>query len=271
MPSLSPARPVPPPLPGLLLLLFLFPLAAPGAERNELRTYVTSIHRLYESLEYERALAQVSSARRFARTVDDDVTLSLYEGIILADLRGLDESTAAFKSALLLRPDAKLPLLVSPKVSQHFERVRRDVRQELATAEAKREPERPPAPVTAPPVQAPTSGEDAPRSSLRSRALLPAIAGGVLVVAGGVSYGVARSELGKLRKAPEGFTSLDDARRSADRGKTWQTVGFCLAGAGVVGLGVAAGMYALGAPDEAALSLGVTTDGTSAFVTGRWP
>ncbi|NMO17774.1 hypothetical protein HPC49_08040 [Pyxidicoccus fallax] len=256
-----------------LLLLVLLPLAAPAAApAEEMRTYVTSIRRLYESLEYERALAQVSSARRVARGMEDDVILSLYEGILLANMQKPEESAAAFKSALLLKPDAKLPLMVSPKVARNFESVRSEVKRELAAVQAERETAaRSEVAVPRPaPVDAPAPSGVSTKRDLRSRALIPAVAGGVLLVSGAVTYGLARAERSRLREGPGEFGSFDEAKRSASRGRTLQTVGFGLAGAGVVGLGVAAGLFVLGAPGDA-VSLGVSTDGTSAFVSGRWP
>ncbi|MFP2934620.1 hypothetical protein ACLESO_57830, partial [Pyxidicoccus sp. 3LG] len=110
------------------------------------------------------------------------------------------------------------------------------------------------------------------RSGLRSRAWLPATVGGVLLVGGGVSYALSRSERSKLRNGDASLATYEDAERSASRGRTLQTVGVGLVGAGVVGLGISAGMYLLGRPAEPGkVGLGVSTDGTSAFVFGRWP
>ena len=104
----------------------------------------------------------------------------------------------------------------------------------------------------------------------RSGALLPAIIGGTLAAAGGVSWALSRRELSKLRNADPSLADLESVDRSVSRGRTLQTVGVGLMSAGVLGLGVAAGMYLLGAPTEqGSVSLG--TDGSSAFVSGRWP
>jgi chemotaxis protein histidine kinase CheA len=106
--------------------------SAPAEERSpEFQRYLLAASHLYENLEYERALEQLASARRFAHGVEDDVIIALYEGLILADL-GKQEFLAAFKAALFLQPDAKLPVKVSPKVEQDFEAVRAEVRKELA-------------------------------------------------------------------------------------------------------------------------------------------
>ncbi|MCY1015042.1 hypothetical protein [Pyxidicoccus sp. MSG2] len=108
----------------------------------EVQRYLLSASRLYEDLEYERALDQLASAKRFAHRVEDDVTIALYEGIILADLGKKEASTAAFKAALFLNPEATLPVTVSPKVERDFEAARADVRKELAPIIARQEAEK---------------------------------------------------------------------------------------------------------------------------------
>lgn len=286
----------------MAVLLGCLVLAPPGVWAQEkaggkVRNYVVSARRLYEDLEYERALEQLSRAKRFSRTEADDVLLSLYEGLILADLGKKDEANAAFKAALFLQPDAKLPLKVSPKVQQQFEAAREQVRRELAKQEpppvAQVKPaEPPPAPVPVKPAQdapvaavqpKPVELKPAPQAaaapvevsgerSLRSRAWVPAAAGGVLLVAGAGLFVMAKSEQSKLRSDDASLATEADVDGAVSRGRTFQTVGLGLAGAGVVGLGVAAGMYLLGAsPEPEKVGLGVGTDGTSAFVYGRWP
>ncbi|MFE8602916.1 hypothetical protein [Archangium violaceum] len=273
-----------------MAVLFLLPWGARAQVSPEVRTYLTSVSSLYESLEYERALEQISSARRLTRGAEDDVALSLYEGLILADMGQNDAASAAFKAALFLNPEAKLPVRVSPKVARQFKGLRKQVKQALAAGRTEdqpepRRPETPPPPlevkpppetlaqVTPPPAgqaqHAPTVNTSGPRG-LRSHALIPAVAGSVLLAVGGVSYGLARNEQARLRNGDPGITSQEEARRSMSRGQTFQNVGAGLIGAGVVGLGLAAGFYVFGAP-EAPMALSVGTDGTSAFVSGRWP
>src|SRR6185312_8408736 len=112
----------------LVALLLLIPSSVHAQGDPKLKGYLLSVNRLYEALEYEKALEQIARAKRFAGTVEDDVILSLYEGIILADMNRLEDSTAAFKAALFLNPEAILPLEVSPKVGKRFEAVRQEVR-----------------------------------------------------------------------------------------------------------------------------------------------
>jgi tetratricopeptide (TPR) repeat protein len=265
----------------LLIVLLLVPLAVQAQDSQEVEDYLVSVSRLYEDLEYERALEQIDRAKRMTRGVEADVALVLYEGIILADMGKMEEATAAFKAALFLRPDSTLPVQVSPKVAQHFESVRVEVKRDLAPIRARREAQRrqdearrpqegkPVAPLATEVPAAARETEVSARGPSRSRALIPAIAGGALVVAGGVFYGLAKSEQSKLRGDDAGLGTRADAQASASRGKTYQTVGLGLVGAGVVGLGVATGLYLMGAPSES-VALGVSTDGTSAFVYGSW-
>ncbi|WP_257457711.1 hypothetical protein [Archangium lipolyticum] len=96
--------------------------------------YLTAAVRLYESLEYERAMEQLQRAKGLARNMEQDVAIALHEGIILADLGKREQSQTAFKTGLLLNPEAKLPLTVSPKVERDFEEMRARVYKELGRA-----------------------------------------------------------------------------------------------------------------------------------------
>ncbi len=273
--------------------LVLAPSGGRAEAQGPFQTHVTAARQLYDALEYERALAELSRARGHALGEADDVLLSLYEGVILADLGRTESSNAAFRVALLLQPVAELPLKVSPKVEQRFEAVRRQVLRELAEQEVPVAPAPPPAPppvATAPPepvmptdpqatpaplpLPAPAPVTAAPEVStsatLRSRAWIPATVGGVLLVGGGVSSLQARSERSRLRRDDVSLATSQDVDRSVSRGKTFQAVGLVLAGAGVAGLGLSAGMFLLGGPPEK-LGVQLGTDGTSAFVSGRWP
>jgi hypothetical protein len=223
------------------------------------RPYLVSVSNLYEELEFERALEQLVTARRLSGGIEDDVALSLWEGIILAELNWKEEAAAAFKAALFLQPDAQLPVRASPQLTEQFESLRQEVKRSQArhggaTAQV-----------------ADTPGAEARTGrTLRSRALLPAIIGGTLAAAGGVSWALSRGELSKLRNADASLGSLESVDRSVSRGRTLQTAGVGLMGAGVLGLGVAAGMYLLGAPTEQG-SVSVGTDGSSVLVSGKWP
>lgn len=127
----------------LVVCLCLWTPSVASAQADAVERYLTAASRLYENLEYERALEQLKRARSISgRTVEDDVSIALYEGIILADLGKKEDSIAAFKEGLYLKPDAKLPVRVSPKVVSDFEGVRTEVKKELAPILARQEAEK---------------------------------------------------------------------------------------------------------------------------------
>ncbi|WP_158621590.1 hypothetical protein, partial [Corallococcus aberystwythensis] len=215
----------------------LIPLEARALEQGRLQTAVRSALRLYNDLEYERAMEQLSLARRYSTGAADDVLLSLYEGVILADLGKAEASSSAFKTALLLQPGVTLPVEVSPKVARRFEEVRRQVRRELAEQEARAsvvvdaqaapvaQPSPPPvesASQAAPdlqPVPLSPSAEVSGSNGLQGHAWLPATIGGVLLVGGGVAVLQARSERTGLRSNDPGIATLQDVDRSVARGQ----------------------------------------------------
>jgi len=118
----------------------LAPVAA-HAESADAQKYLIAASRLYENLEYERALDQLKKARGVSGGVDDDVAIALYEGIILADMGKKDEAVAAFKEGLYLKPEANLPVKVAPKIAQVFTATKNEVLKELQPILAKKKAE----------------------------------------------------------------------------------------------------------------------------------
>ena len=119
---------------GALLLVLaglVLPFAARAANEGEIHNYLRSINRLHESLDYELALNQIQLGRKLPRGTAEEVTLSLYEGIIHCEMGKQKPGASSFRAALLLRPDAKLPVQVAPKVEALFESVRKQVKQEV--------------------------------------------------------------------------------------------------------------------------------------------
>ncbi len=88
---------------------------------GEFQRHVAEAVRLYDDLEYELALEQLERARGSLKVPGDRVTLALHKGIISADMGRWQVARDEFRAALLLDPDARLPLRVSPKVSREFE------------------------------------------------------------------------------------------------------------------------------------------------------
>src|SRR6478609_1426313 len=96
-----------------IVFALMFSISASAeCKKNELNRYVAAALRLYEALEYERALDQVIKAKDASCGVDDDALLGMYEGAIRSDLGEADKAKAAFKEALLLKSDIELPLKV---------------------------------------------------------------------------------------------------------------------------------------------------------------
>ncbi|EPX58143.1 hypothetical protein D187_004180 [Cystobacter fuscus DSM 2262] len=250
----------------VLLLIWVLPIPTLAA-RGSIRNHLLLIQQLLVSTDYERALDEVQVARQEPHGTDEDVTLSLYEGILLYELRRKDEAKAAFRGAFLLDPQAPLPVPVSPKIQADVDTFRQQ-----AEAELKAMPHPPTQPEdVSPPKNPSVASTPSPPSRLRRYALIPALAGGAVAVAGGISWGIARGEYNRLRHDDPRIVNTAQVEQIGSRGRAWQTVGFSLLGVGAASLVTAAGMYLLGAPDPSAPTIGVSTNGTSAVLYGRWP
>jgi tetratricopeptide (TPR) repeat protein len=127
--------------PRIAVVALLVAGVAHAQDLSEVQKYLLSASRLYQGLEYERALEQLKRAKSVAAGVSDDAVIDRYEGIVLFDLGKRDEALAAFKEALYLEPDATLPIKVSPKITEAFEATRVKVKKELEPILAKRKAE----------------------------------------------------------------------------------------------------------------------------------
>lgn len=134
----------------------------PAWGASDYERYLRAAERLYESLEYERALQQLARARKLASSVQQDVEVSLYEGMLYAELGRWAQARASFKAALLLEPEAKLPLTVSPKVQKELEAQREQVRKELADYKPSGPLSATPPPQSQPAAEPPRPGVDTP-------------------------------------------------------------------------------------------------------------
>jgi hypothetical protein len=145
--------------------------SAASAASDEVARYIRAARGFYEALEYEHALEQLARAKTLPRTLDEDVVIALYEGVIEGDLSHPEEAVNAFRAGLYLKPDAALPVPVSPKVEAVFEQTRTEVKVQIARGEP------PPAPRAAPTGPPPPSIAKAaepapPRESTYRAALL---------------------------------------------------------------------------------------------------
>jgi tetratricopeptide (TPR) repeat protein len=237
----------------VLVLTLTLPLlghAQPVRKGNEFQTYLNAAARLYENLEYEEALEKLERAKKYVRDVEDDVTLSFYEGIILADMGRREQSHAAFRAGLLLRPEAKLPVKVSPKVEREFETLRTDVRRELealrATQEAQKPPvaqkdPAPPLPATPTPANSGTSPPPAltpsvtaetpaPRSKVLPYSLM---SGGAVLAGAGVALGLSALSFNDRKRE----LTANEAILERDKASTQLTLGTVLVGGGLAAIG----------------------------------
>ncbi len=249
---------------------------AHAASPEGIQRQLSAVARLYEDLEYEDALETIQSARAMPHSQKEEVALLLYEGILLLETGRAAEGRTAFVSALVLDGDARLPVKVAPKIQSVFDEARAQAAPVERPVQERDVPLReapPPAPrvqVAPPPPLAPELGKAEGPVTLRSYSLIPALAGGGLLVASGVCWSFSRQELGRLRGGPDGYGTQEEAREGAARGRAWQMAGVGLLGAGLVGLGAATAMYVWGGP-QPAVALGVGNNGVSAFVSGEWP
>ena len=265
----------------VLGLAVLLPLAShaqkDSAKDSAVVDLVNTARKLYEDLDYERALEVLARARQLKHGQEADVSLWLYQGMILFDIGKHEESARSFRQALEQRPQVKLPIaMVSPKLGQFFESLRKEFAQPQVDARAPT-----PRTATAPPLEPPRplqgwrepglqERQDSGRGRFTPQVLISAAAGSSLLATGGLFFGLSKGERARLRADDARLGTLEDVRRSTSRGQTYQTLGLGLMGAGLVGLGVATGLHVLRDP-EAPMSLTVSTDGTSAYVQGRWP
>lgn len=138
---------------GVVASVLLIPGTGHAADEDKGRDPVLEISRLYEELEYEQAFALVQRARRVAQDVEENVALSLYEGILLCELGNVISGQTAFHKALWMKPEAVLPKRVAPKVEKYFEATRLAVEHERALLSASSGPAR---------VENPSAGKGSP-------------------------------------------------------------------------------------------------------------
>jgi tetratricopeptide (TPR) repeat protein len=204
---------------GRALLVLLLCGAARGAEpidakAKQLSQYLEAISGLYESLEYERALAIVIRARDASQSTADDSLLLLWEGILQRELNQEQESEDAFRAALLLDRNAHLPTRVGPKVQATFDAVQSHL---------------PPPSADGPPIAGVSL---AVRSRPAPLFLMPLI-GGTLALAIGSYFSInAYADFAALSTAPH--LDLSTARADRDQGKSYQVIGAVSIGVGVL-------------------------------------
>jgi hypothetical protein len=232
-----------------LMVLVPLAMAAAGPVGAGLENHVNRARELYQGMHFDGALAELSKAKRLVKTPTEQVEVSLYEGVVLANLLRVEESYAAFKTALLLDPSAQLPLEVAPKLSQQFEEIRRQVSSTRAPEMAGQnvvglQHEDAPAPphenvvVRPSPVKGPT---------LRDRAWIPAAAAGALAIASGVTLGMAWGIQKDLLAGCPACSSQQDFASRVSSERTLNTLTAAFGSGAALAAGAAIAMYAFGA------------------------
>ncbi len=274
-----------------LLLFALLPTLAFG-QSAEVKKYLNAAVALYENLEYEKALKQLSTARLKSSGAEDDARISLLEGIIYAEMGKTEKADTAFRTGFSLDPDIKLPVEVSPKVEAVANKSREKVRKMLAPQlekqrqeeEAKRvaEEERKKAEEEHKREEEHRRQEEEMRArnnpppplevehhvALRKWAWAPAVVGVAGVVVGSVFLFSAKSKFDALN----GLTApKDQAAAYRDAGALDQTLGFVFIGVGAAALAVAGLFLPFPGGDTPKVSFFATPHGGGAFVTLELP
>jgi len=235
------------------------PPHAPGPD--DARRYLDSAKAFYEKLDFERALAQVRRATEASRTPDDDVKIALIEGILQANLGHDPEADAAFRKALALGPDAKLPFVVSPKVEEHFEAIRAQV---VKVVSVRQLPEFSPRETSGTHPEA-VEASAPPPSNGNTAAWVTGAAGATLLVGAGVSWLVAKGRYDAIAgQQIDPATAL----QYRNQGPTWQTTGWVLATSGMLALGASTAMFLWGGNGEVTATAAIVPGGAAVGISG---
>jgi hypothetical protein len=244
------------------LLIAAIPLSSWARESFEQAVEKAIQH--IERFEYEESLKPLEHAGSLVSSEEQKTLIMLLTGIALYNMgqNSQHRAEAAFKDALTLSPHARLPIKTTAHAELFFEQTKTRFSQELASRSHALIP-------PAPPAQ--PFGDVGPESGrLTVAPLVPGIVGIALLLSGGVFWGMAKSEQLRIQNDESSLTTIQEARLSASRGKTYQTLGLGLTGAGVLALGSSVVLYVAQTP-KASVTLGAGTDGTSAFLRGTWP
>lgn len=199
-----------------MLLIALLIALAPVTESP---AYVEGV-RLYNGVELEASVGHFEAALKDAVSDTDKAQVHAWIGLIHAQLGDADRARESFRAAVALDVTVRLPAAASPDVEQLLEAVRPE----------KAAPP-PPPPPTSPP--APAAPETAPTTWPPLLGVTVTAAGGVLVVAGAVAFGVGLDTA--FRQAPAAEYN-DEARALVDVAYTEYVLAAGLASVGIVAL-----------------------------------
>jgi hypothetical protein len=259
---------------GATLLLLALAGGAGEAGSGELERYLQAALHLYQQLENERALEQLGHARELIGSPDEEVRVSLVEGVVLSDAGRRKEAESAFRTALSLDPEATLPLKAPPKVAELFEDLREQARK-TAPRPAPRAVDAPDvarpasdrAPVAPPPAPPPSSPPPLSASAL------PWVLGasGILFAGGSVwCWFEARGRYQTLTApAPTGAIDAPTEARLAAEGEAFQAAAFTALGLGAAALVASGALFWIGS--RVRVSVGPWAGGGALIFAGVLP
>jgi tetratricopeptide (TPR) repeat protein len=258
------------------LLALAVCLALPAAAQNaEVKKFVNAAITLYENLEYEKAMKQLTKAKLKASSPEDECRIALLEGIVLADMGREERALTAFKTGFGMDLEARLPVDVGPKVLAVAERARANVRKMLApqieaqraederkaaeekkraeevarlAAEEKKRAEEERIRNAPPPAIEKPKAQVGP--SVRALSWIPGVIG---LASAGVATGFLVSASGKYSALVKGTVDLTTAQNYRTTGATDATLGYVFMGVGIAGVVGAVTMFLFGAPTQVAI------------------
>lgn len=190
----------------------------------------------YQAFKYTEALQILDQARKQTEAPEQHVSIDLLDGVIRFEIGQPEQAGDSFRRALIINPKAQLSFDVSPKITELLEKVRTESSPAPPVVQP---PPPPPKPVDAPVAPRPT---DTPRTSTHteatsskglSAARVPlAIAGGGVAIVGVLSWVKALSVAQQIKRADASITTRDQLDGLVRQGKTFETAGWILMGAG---------------------------------------
>jgi tetratricopeptide (TPR) repeat protein len=101
------------------------PVSVKEATQN---THLTAAIRLYQKVDLDAALAELSQAEAAAKDNEDDtVRVLVYRGLIFSETGRPADANDQFKRALAIRPWAEVPEGTSPRIAKVFADARKSI------------------------------------------------------------------------------------------------------------------------------------------------
>jgi hypothetical protein len=106
----------------------LLPAASVSAKESAQSPHLTAAIRLYQKMDLEAALAELSQAEVAAKDNEDEtIKVLIYRGLIYSETARPAEANDQFKRALAIRPWAEMPEGTSPRIAKVFADARKSI------------------------------------------------------------------------------------------------------------------------------------------------